>query len=222
MEMEAYVINTKELSKSDVIITIISPFGINVIFGRGYLNIKHKFHVLVNRGIKVRLFGEFKGDYFRLSDFDLISSENILTLDIDRFEKYVQIVKLVKYLDKRINATGFALFDFCISELETYPMQLLIDLWKVYVLKLENIFLEFTKCVNCDQQYSNYITLSLTDGGLICRNCFQGQQLISQEDIRTINAFYQSKLSFLKRGYSPIVSQILSELVDGYVGLKIN
>lgn len=221
MEIISYIVNTKELTKSDVLITFVSPLGVNVIYGKGYLNIKHKYHVLVNRGIKVKLLGELKGNYFRVRDFDLLSTTNILSLDIHRFERYTQIVKLVMYLDQRINEVGFALFDFCITELENYPVQLLIDLWKVYVLKQENIYLNMTSCAICNKAYERYITLSINDGGLVCHNCYSNQVVISYEDIRAINGFYHSKISFLKHGYSPNVSKILSEIVDQYVGLTI-
>lgn len=221
MELEAYVINTKPLSKSDVLITVITPKGLFTIFGRGYMSLKHKFHILINRGIKVKIYGNKKGNYFRLTDCDLISTDTILTLDIELFEAYVRIVKLVIYIEHLLDETSFALFDFCVSELENYDIKLLVDLWKIFVLKRENVILNFQSCVSCGRDHS-FKTLSLNEGGLICSNCYTHQPLISIEDIKILNAFYNTKLQTLKQGYSPNVSIFLSELVDQNVGLKIN
>ncbi len=221
MELEAYVINTKALTKSDVLITIITPKGLFTIYGRGYMSLKHKFHILVNRGIKVKVYGEKKGNYFRLSDCDLISSDTILTLDIELFEVYTRIVKLVIYIEHLLDETSFALFDFCVTELENYDVRLLIDLWKIFVLKRENIILNFESCSICGQDHS-FKTLSLNDGGLVCVNCYRNQPLLKMEDIRVLNAFYNTKLQTLKQGYSPEVSTFLTELVEQNIGLKIN
>lgn len=220
MELEAYVINTKALSKSDVLITVITPKGLYTIFGRGYMNLKHRFHILVNRGIKVKIYGQLKGNYFRLTDCDLISTDTILTLDIELFEMYVKIVKLVIYIEQLLDEASFALFDFCVSELENYDIQLLIDLWKLFVLKKENVILDLKQCVKC-RASSNFKTLSLNDGGLICVNCYSNQPMIAVEDIKAINAFYNTKLNTLKQGYNQQVSIFLSELVEQNVGLKI-
>lgn len=221
MELIGYVINTKPLAKSDVLITLLTPKGLFTVYGRGYMSPKHRFHILINRGIKVKVYGTVKGNYFRLSDCDLISSDAILTLDIELFEAYTKIVKLVMYIEHLLDETSFALFDFCVTELENYDVQLLIDLWKIFVLKKENIILEFTKCVLCHEQ-SNIKTLSLSDGGLICANCYRNQPILSVEDIKVINAFYNTKLSILKQGYSSNVSKFLTELTNQNVGLQIN
>lgn len=220
MELEAYVLNTVAVTKADVIITVLTPKGLYTIYGRGYMSPKHRFHILVNRGIKVKIFGEKKGNYFRLSDCDLISSDAILTLNIELFEKYTQIVKLVLTIERLLDEISFALFDFCVSELETYDIQLLMDLWKIFVLKRENVILSFDSCVNCGST-SNFKTLSLSDGGLICSGCYRGQPILKVEDIKIINAFYNTKLSTLKQGYSKEVSIFLTELTMENVGILI-
>lgn len=220
MELEAYVINTKALTKADVLVTILTPKGLFTIYGRGYNSLKHKFHILVNRGIKVKVYGQKKGNYFRLTDCDLISSDTILTLDIDLFEQYTKIVKLVMYIEHLLDETSFALFDFCVSELENYNVQVLIDLWKIFVLKRENVTLNFNTCVKCSSA-SNFQTLSLNNGGLICVNCYSGEPLIKIEDIRMLNALYNTKLSVVRDGYAESVSIFLTELIDQNIGLKI-
>lgn len=220
MELEAYVINTKALSKADVLVTILTPKGLFTIYGRGYNSLKHKFHILVNRGIKVRVYGEKKGNYFRLSDCDLISSDTILTLDIELFEQYTKIVKLVMYIEHLLDATSFALFDFCVSELEHYDIQLLIDLWKIFILKKENVVLNFESCVKCGNT-ANFKTISLNDGGLICADCYRREPVIAVADIRMLNALYNTKLSVVKQGYNQSVSIFLTELIDQNIGLKI-
>lgn len=220
MQLEAYVINTKALSKADVLVTILTPKGLFTIYGRGYNSLKHKFHILVNRGIKVMVYGEKKGNYFRLTDCDLISSDTILTLDIELFEQYTKIVKLVMYIEHLLDETSFALFDFCVTELENYNVQLLIDLWKIFILKKENVVLNFKTCVRCASD-SNFKTLSLNDGGLVCVNCYRGEALINIDEIRMLNALYNTKLSVVRLGYPENVSRFLTELIDQNIGLKI-
>lgn len=220
MELEAYVINTKALSKADVLVTILTPKGLFTIYGRGYNSPKHRFHILVNRGIKVKVYGEKRGNYFRLSDCDLISSDTILTLDIELFEQYTKIVKLVMYIEHLLDETSFALFDFCVTELENYNDQLLIDLWKVFVLKKENVTLNFAECVKCSRS-DNIKTISLNGGGLICVDCYTREPLMEVEDIKMLNALYNTKLSVVKQGYSQNVSTFLTELIDQNIGLKI-
>lgn len=221
MELDAYVLNTKQLTKSDVLITILTPKGLFTIYGRGYASLKHKFHILVNRGIKVKVYGEKKGNYFRLSDCDLISSDTILTLDIDLFEQYIKIVKLVMYIEHLLDEVSFALFDFCVTELENYDVNLLIDLWKIFILKKENVVLNFESCTKCGKTHS-FKTLSISSGGLVCVDCYTREPLVKVEDIRMINALYNTKLSVVKAGYNPEVSIFLSELIDQNIGLKIN
>lgn len=220
MELEAYVINTKPLTKSDVLITVLTPKGLFNIYGRGYLSLKHKYHILVNRGIKIKLYGNVKGNYFRVSDYDLMSTDTILTLDIELFEMYTRVVKLVMYIDHLLDDVSFALFDFCVTELENYNINLLIDLWKVFVLKKENVILNFTTCMKCGRQ-NDFKTLSLQEGGLICVSCYTNQKILSIEDIKILNAFYNTKLSILKMGYNREVSIFLTELVEQNIGLKI-
>lgn len=221
MELEAYVLNTKQLTKSDVLITILTPKGLFTIYGRGFASLKHKFHVLINRGIKVKVYGEKKGNYFRLSDYDLLSTDTILTLDIELFEQYIKIVKLVLYIEHLLDEVSFALFDFCVTELENYDLNLLIDLWKVFVLKKENVTLEFNHCVKCGKT-NNFKTLSIYNGGLICVQCYKHEPLVNVEDIRMLNALYNTKLSVVRNGYSDQVSIFLTELIDQNIGLKIN
>ncbi len=221
IQLEAYVLNTKTLSKNDVMITLISTNGIITIFGRGYLNLKHKFHVMINRGLKVKIYGVQKKTYFQLYDYDLLSNNLVVTLDVDKYEQYVKIIKLVLYIEHLLDDVAFTLFDFCVTEIENYNTQLLIDLWKVYILKKENVFLNFTKCVKCGRD-NNFITLSLTDGGLICSNCYTNQVILSIEDIKALNAFYQTKINLLKCGYNKNVSVFLTELIEHNIGLKID
>lgn len=220
MEFEAYVLNTKPLTRADVLITLLTPTGLINVYGKGYQSLKHKFHILVNRGIKVKLYGSHSKNFFKVSDVDLISSSTVLTLDIDIFETYTKIVKLVLYIEHLLDATSFALFDFCITGLEEYNIDLLLDLWKIFVLKKENITLEFTKCVGCGQTHS-FKTLSIYDGGLICVNCYTNQPILAVDDIKMINAFYNTKLSVLKGGYNSQVSIFLTELIDQNIGLLI-
>lgn len=221
MVLDAYVLNTKQLTKSDVLITILTPKGLFTIYGRGFASLKHKFHILVNRGIKVKVYGEKKGNYFRLSDCDLISSDTILTLDIELFEQYIKIVKLVMYIEHLLDEVSFALFDFCVTELENYDVNLLIDLWKIFILKKENVVLNFESCTKCGKTHS-FKTLSISSGGLICVDCYTREPLVKVEDIKMINALYNTKLSFVKAGYNLEVSRFLSELIDQNIGLKIN
>lgn len=220
MDTEAYILNTKALGKADVLITILSPQGIYSIYGRGYMKPNHRFHVLINRGIKVKLYGGVKGNYYRVVDYDLLSMDNILTTDYELFERYTSIVKLVLYIRNLLDEVSFALFDFCIQGIDEYDTNMLIDLWKIYVLKKENVNLIFDRCVCCEKQ-GDYVTLSIIDGGLICKNCYSGQAIVPLDDIKTIYAFYESKVRVLKKGYNEAVSTILSELVEQNVGITI-
>lgn len=221
MELEAYVLNTKALTKADVLVTVLTPSGLYRIYGRGYNSLKNKFHILVNRGIKVKLYGEKKGNYLRISDCDLVSTSEILTLDIELFEAYVRIVKLVLYIEHLLDEVSFTLFDFCITELENYDLRLLIDLWKIYLLKRENIILNFQTCGKCHKS-ENFKTFSLSEGALVCTDCYSNEPILRVEDIRMLNALYHTRLKVVRRGYSQQVSVFLSELVEESIGLKIN
>ncbi len=220
IKLEAYVLNTQALTKSDVLITVLTKQGIFTIYGRGYLSLKHKFHVLTNRSLKVNLYGNIKGSKFIVNDYDLLSTKTIVTLDIELFEVYIKIVKLVMYIEKIIDETAFLLFDFTVSEIETYNPQVLIDLWKVYILKKENVILEFSKCIKCNRE-DNIVTISLNDGGLICNKCYNNEKIINEQDIKMLNGLYQGKLSYIKKGYNQQVSVFLTELAFQNLGLTI-
>ncbi len=220
-KLDAFIINNKDLNETDTILTILTEDGIKDVYGRGYRNIKNKYHALVNRGIHVTIYGYDKKNFFAIKDFDILKFSNIITDDYQLYLEYIKIIKLILSTKELHDKTSLLLFEYTIDNLEEIPAQYLFDFWKIFLLKKENFILDFSCCQKCGN-VDQIITINSYEGGLICQRCYNGEKVMKFDEIKALKLLFNSdlnKLYYIK--YSQNVSKFLSEILQQNSGIYL-
>ena len=80
-------------------------------------------------------------------------------------------------------------------------------------------------CANCGST-ENIISLSPTEGGYVCKNCFQNERIVSEKTIKMIRLYYYVDLSKItkldvKKEITNEINTFLDEYYEKYTGLYL-
>lgn len=216
---EAIILKSVKLNEKNVLLVVLTPAGIKTIYGRGYSSIKSKYHILSNPGLKILMYGTTNNKYFNLHDFDLIE-DNIDLIDYDKYFIFAQIVRLMTYYQEEYDDTTYQLLAKSIDFLKnnTENLEIVIDLWKLHLLQLQNYQLNLKCCGKC-QSTQNIITFSTETLSLICVNCYQNEQVIDKEIIIYMYKLLNGNIEKIKKNKK--ASLFLDNLVETYTGYTI-
>lgn len=218
-KIEGYVVKTKKYKDKDVLLTIISSTGIKTIYGRGYKNIRSKYHALNNFLIKVEILGLDK-KYFKVQDYDILNYFDPTKYKLESLEYIYKIVGMIlRGYNLKYTKQFYELLDGILKNYNDKTAKMAYYYVMCQVLRLNNININFKTCNICFKD-SNIKTLSLMDGGLICSDCYMGQKQIKASDIKTLNYYLNTTFeNSLKYQMSDNIAMEIKDLMLESLGI---
>ena len=229
-KVEGIIIKETPYGETSKIINVLTKeYGIIGIMCKGAMGIKSKL-----RSVTMKLtYGIFNIYYKKdklslLNSVDIINSLKNIKEDITLISYASYICDLVYQVIKNDNYET-KIYDNCINSLlkleEGLNPIVITNILEVKLLDYLGVGLNLTSCVSCGSK-KNIVTLSSEKGGLICKDCYEGERIVPISLVKTINMYYLidiksiSKIS-LKEDVIKEINYFISSFYEDYTGLYL-
>lgn len=227
--VDGIVLSETNYSESSKILNVLTEeYGVIGMISKGCRNMKSKL-----RGVSRKLvYGKFH-IYYKPNGLS-----TLIGVDVSNsFSKTLQDLKKISYASFLLDLTIQVLKQTDNEEIYSLLRDTLLKieeglnadvLTNIYQLKLL-IYLgvgpSIDGCSRCGND-KQIVTISSSDGGYICRNCYQNEPLVSDKTIKMLRLYYYvdiSKISKLdvSREVSKEIDQFLEDYYDRYTGLYV-
>lgn len=229
IKTEGIIIGETNYSESSKILKVLTKdYGLISIMSKGCRNLKSKL-----RGVSSKLvFANFQFYYKPNGISTLISADVIDTLrniliDIDKISYVTYLLELTEQVYKHTDDTN--IYDLLISTIkkvnENYDPETLTHIYELKTLDYLGIRPNIDDCSICGNT-KNIITISTTDGGYICQNCYHSGKIYSNKTIQLIRMFIYldiNKITKLdiKKETKQELNEFITEYYDQYSGLYL-
>lgn len=182
MQVEGFVISITKYKESGSIVNLLTKEGIVTFNAHGSLKINSPSAIICQlyNKVKIELSESSKSGYKTLKEGIVISNftkiydnlEAILTLSfvVDLCKKVAQtgdnISSIYDLLDLTFNAV-----------LNEIPLGLIRVAFMAQLIILSGLRINVSECVRCGSK-KKILSLSYRDGGFICQNCFQNEDIV--------------------------------------------
>ena len=228
-KVEGLIIGETNYSESSKILKVITrEHGIISIMSKGCRNLKSKL-----RGVSTKLtYANFQIHYkesgiFTLIEADVIDTLKNVRIDIEKIYYVSYIIDLVEQTYKY--STSNDIYNLLISVIkkinEDYDPQVLTMILELKLLTFLGIKPNVDSCNICGNTKS-ILTISIEDGGFICKNCYKCGKIYDDKIIKLIRMFIYvdidniSKIK-LSENIKKELSMFIHEYNDRYSGLYL-
>ncbi len=202
---KALVLNIREIGESDLFVVLLSPkWGRFTALAKGarrskrrFVNALEPFTLLV-----AHLRGGKPGLAPFLDQVDLLEHWEPLRLDPWRFALATYLAELVEYFAQpRSGENLFALLLEAFNVLcQVHPEPAFKLSFELKLLKAAGFAPELERCIRCQAENTPLLGFSLEDGGTVCRQCLQEQDIVlSPKQIAVLRTLQRYPLTRLKR-----------------------
>ena len=228
-KVEGIVISdTNYLEASKILNIFTKEYGIISVISKGSRNIKSKL-----RGISSKfIYANFNIAYKEKGMHTLIDGDQINSLrntlrDLDSIYYLNSVIDLCKdvYKESKDNNIYNLLIDTVLKIEERIDPLLLYDILALKLLNYLGIKPNIDNCSICGNS-NNILTLSIPDGGFICKNCYKGGKIYNEKVIKLLRMFYYvdiksiSKLSVNEINKKEI-ELFVKEYYESYSGIYL-
>jgi len=176
--IEAFVLSKEKIGEIDSLIELFTPKGKIWSIAKGAQKSRRRFVNLLEEFnfIKAHLRKTSKGKFLILEKADLLFLSEEIRRD---YKKYIFISYIGETLSK-ISFSGlcveyFSFIKNLIKEIETNKIiSLLKPFFELKILKFSGWSPELFQCVRCGYKPKKVFYLSISEGGLLCFNCKDG------------------------------------------------
>lgn len=220
VKTEGIVIGETNYSESSKILRVFTKdYGLVSIMAKGCRNLKSKI-----RGVSSKMvYANFQFHYKENGISTLISADiidtlrNILT-DIDRISYASYLLDLTEQVYKHSYANE--IYPILIATIlkinEKYDHEVLTIIYELKLLDYLGIRPNVDGCSICGSS-KNIITISTSDGGYICQNCYHNGKIYSNKTIQLIRMFiYLDITQITKLDIKTETKKELNEFIDEY------
>ena len=192
IKTEGIVVGETNYSESSKILQILTKdYGLISVMSKGCRNVKSKL-----RGISSKLsYARFDISYKENGVSTLVDGSNIDTLrniitDIDKITYLSYIIDLTIQVYKHSNSNNiYPILISIIKKLnEDYDPSILTYIYEIKLLEYLGIRPNVDECSICGNT-KNILTISVSDGGYICNECYKGGKIYSNNVIKLIRMF---------------------------------
>ena len=212
-KVEGIIIKETPYGETSKIINVLTKeYGIIGIMCKGAMGIKSKL-----RSVTLKLTYGIFNIYYKKDKLSLLNSVDI----INSLKNIKEDITLISYETK--------IYDNCINSLlkleEGLNPIVITNILEVKLLDYLGVGLNLTSCVSCGSK-KNIVTLSSEKGGLICKDCYEGERIVPISLVKTINMYYLidiksiSKIS-LKEDVIKEINYFISSFYEDYTGLYL-
>lgn len=227
--IEGIVLSEVNYSESSKILNILtSTHGLIGVMSKGSRNIKSKL-----RGVSRKLiYGTFNLYYkedglSNLISVDLISSFPKTMMDLERISYSSFILDLALQVVRQNNdEVIFSLVKYTLLKIEEGKnLLVLTNILELKLLEFLGVKPELDECSLCGSK-KNIVSLSSSDHGFVCRECFTNQRPSDEDVIKMIRLYYYvdikniNKLE-IKENTMKEINTFIDEYYERYTGLYI-
>ena len=192
IKVEGLVLKETNYSESSKILQILTDkYGIISVMSKGCRSIKSKFRSLSNKLSYANFYIYYKKDGIStLKDADSIDPFKNITLNIENIAYATYLLDLTEQVYKHSKSNE--IFPLIISVLkkinEGYDPFVLTSIYEIKLLEYLGIKPNVDSCSICGNN-KNILTISINDGGFICKNCYCGGKIYNDQIIKLIRMF---------------------------------
>ncbi len=213
---------------SKIINVFTKEYGIIGIMAKGAMNIKSHLRSTTMK-LTYGIFNIYykKGKLSPLVSVDILNPLKKIKSDITLISYATYLIDLVSQILKQSpNAEIYNDFIYSLLKIEEglNPM-VITNILEVKLLDYLGVGLNLTSCIVCGNK-KDIVTLTSEKGGLICKNCYQGERIMPISVIKVINMYYLvdiksiSKLA-IKDNIIHEINNFLINYYDDYTGLYL-
>lgn len=227
--IEGIILSETNYSESSKILNVLTKeHGLIGVMSKGCRNLKSKL-----RGVSRKLLYGTLHIYYKekgvstLIGIDVINSFSKTLTDLEKISYASYILDLTLQVLKQ--TTDEEIFDLLKNTLikieEGLNPKALTNILELKYLDYLGVSPSLDFCANCGSS-ENIVTLSSTEGGYICKNCFQNERIVSEKTIKMIRLYYYVDLSKItkldvKKEISDEINTFLEEYYEKYTGLYL-
>ena len=227
--IEGIILSETNYSESSKILNVLTKeHGLIGVMSKGCRNLKSKL-----RGVSRKLLYGTLHIYYKekgvstLIGIDIINSFSKTLTDLEKISYASYILDLTLQVLKQ--TTDEEIFDLLKNTLikieEGLNPKALTNILELKYLDFLGVSPSLDFCANCGAS-ENIVTLSSTEGGYICKNCFQNERMVSEKTIKMIRLYYYVDLSKItklevKKEISDEINTFLEEYYEKYTGLYL-
>ncbi len=227
-KVEGIVLKERSYSETSKILDVYTKeYGIIGILSKGCKRMKSPLRSTSSKLTYGYFHIHYKKDKLStLTEVDIINSFKNIKSDIVKISYASYLLELAYNVEN--NISDIEIYNLLISALEKIE-EGLNPLVLTYILELKylnylGIMPVIDGCAICGN--SNIVTLSSTKGGFVCKNCLNGEELVSNKTIKLIRIFYYvdiNKITKLEIGNKEIkeIGDFLDSYYDSYSGLYL-
>jgi DNA repair protein RecO (recombination protein O) len=229
IKVEGIIVGETNYSESSKILKIFTKdYGMISVMSKGCRNLKSKL-----RGISTKMvYADFQIYYKENGISTLVSADIIDTLrnilvDINRISYLSYILDLTEQVYKA--SLSLELYPILIATIkkinEGYDYEILTYIYELKLLDYLGIRPNVDGCSICGSS-TNILTISTTNGGYICQNCYHGGKIYAGKTIQLIRMFIYldinqiNKLD-LKEETKKEIEEFITNYYDEYSGLYL-
>ncbi len=219
---------TKYGETSKIINVLTKERGLIGIMAKGVLGAKSKL-----RGVTNKLcYGTFN-IYYKEDKLSTLVSVDIIN-HFKNIMKDIVLISYASYLSELVNqvlkqTNNNDIYDDFINSLlkieEGLNPMVITNILEVKLLDYLGVGLNLTGCTICGSK-KDIVTLSSEKGGLICKNCYQGERILPISYVKILNMYYLVDIKSistlaLKDNIIKEINNFINSYYDDYTGLYL-
>ncbi len=218
-KIEGIIVSEFPFEENSKIIKVFTSTGIVSIIAKGALKIKSPFFVNTSK----LSYGTFNIIYKKdklstLVDVDITKDYRSIKKDITKISYATYLTELILQVSKHDH--NIEIFNLFISGLDKindgYDPLVITDIIKLKMLTHLGIEPILDRCISCGSK-TDIITISSYLGGLVCKNCYNNERVVSSKAIKLIRMLYYVDISKISKiDVSEDIKQEIDKFINDY------
>lgn len=228
-DIEGIIVKETPYGDTSKIINILTNNGIVGVLCKGAMGIKSKLRVGTMKLTYAHFQIYYKKDKLSiLSSVDIINPFKNIKNDILLISYASYLLDLAYQVYKQTNDNK-EIYEDLINALlkieEGLNPMVITNILEVKLLDYLGVGLNLTSCIVCGNK-KEIVTLSSEKGGLICKNCYEGERIVPISIVKVINMYYLVNIKSISKlaideNIIKEINRFLSNYYDDYTGLYL-
>lgn len=191
-KVTGFIVSTVPFKDTSLILNILTKeFGLIGVLGKGVKKIKSPLRALTQKFTYGFFYIYYKeGKLSTLKDVDLIDPLMKIHSDIlvIGYVNYIVELAVQVYKESETKELFELLTSIILKMNEGLDPEVLTNIFEVKCLPFLGVGIELNECCKCGNK-KDIVTIDGDSGGLICKNCYQKERLVSIKSIQLIRMF---------------------------------
>lgn len=223
VKIEGIVIKEMDYKESSKILTILTKeYGSISVISKGCKKIKSKLRCASLKFTYAYFFVNYKpGSLSNLTDATIIIDFKNILNDISKFSYVSYIFELTNEVMKQNNKYDLIFKDMISAVIkinENLDERIITNIIEIKYLQYLGILPVIDSCSCCESE-NNIITISIKDGGYICKDCYKEGKIYDNKVLKLIKLFYLVDLAKVNK--LDVKDNIIKD-IDEFITLYYN